>query len=145
MKELPLGVNDYKDIIKGNFIYVDKTKYIYELVRREKGIYFLSHPRRFGKSLLLSTLNCLFRGKKELFKDTWIHDKWDWQEYPVIRIDLTDALTRNIDVFRKDLIQIVRKQSIDLGVSLDEKEEPRTEINEYVTRKAYTMVMSIFR
>lgn len=45
MKDLPLGVNDYKDLIKGNFIYVDKTKYLYELTKREKGMYFLSRPR----------------------------------------------------------------------------------------------------
>jgi len=132
MKDLPLGVDDYKDIVKGNFVYVDKTKYIYELIRREKGMYFLSRPRRFGKSLMLSTLYYLFKGEKELFEGTWIYNKWEWQEYPVIRIDLTDALTRNIEVFRKDLIQIVKKQASDLGISIDEKEEPSIAFRELI-------------
>ena len=92
MKSLPIGINDFRDIIKGNFVYVDKTKYIYELVKSEKGIYFLSRPRRFGKSLLLSTVGCLFRGEKELFEGTWIYDKWDWEEYPVIHISFASGL-----------------------------------------------------
>uniref|UniRef100_A0A7C4RX69 AAA-ATPase-like domain-containing protein n=1 Tax=Fervidobacterium thailandense TaxID=1008305 RepID=A0A7C4RX69_9BACT len=108
VKKLPKGTNDYRKIIGENYIYVDKTRYIHELVNNEV-VSFLSRPRRFGKSLLLSTLYYLFRGEKELFKDTWIYDKWEWQEYPVIRIDLTDALARNVEVLRKDLVQIIRK------------------------------------
>ena len=52
MKELPIGVSDFKDLINGDFVYVDKTKYIYEIVKRTKGYYFLSRPRRFGKRRL---------------------------------------------------------------------------------------------
>jgi len=82
VKKLPLGKSDFKDIIQNNFVYVDKTKYIYDLI--ESGdIYFLSRPRRFGKSLTVSTLYYLFKGEKELFKDTWIYDKWNWEKWPV--------------------------------------------------------------
>ncbi|HEW92774.1 MAG TPA: AAA family ATPase, partial [Thermotogaceae bacterium] len=78
MKKLPLGKSDFKDIIQNNFVYVDKTKYIYDLI--ESGdVFFLSRPRRFGKSLTVSTLYYLFKGEKELFKDTWIYDKWNWE------------------------------------------------------------------
>jgi len=98
-KLLPKGINDYKRIISGNYIYVDKTKYIYELVNNET-VTFLSRPRRFGKSLLLSTLEYLFRGERELFKDTWIYDKWDWQECPVVHISFASGRfesTKNLE------------------------------------------------
>ena len=131
MKKLPKGLNDYKEIITENFVYVDKTKYIYQLLNSEK-LAFLSRPRRFGKSLLLSTLYYLFKGNKELFVDTWIYDKWDWQEYPVIRIDLTDVITRNVEVFKKDLMQIVKKQATYLQVSLDENKEPSIAFRELI-------------
>jgi len=98
VKDLPLGIGDYKRIIKGNFIYVDKTRYLYELAKKE-GLYFLSRPRRFGKSLMLSTLYYLFKGEKELFEGTWIYDKWEWQEYPVVHISFASGLFET----RKDL------------------------------------------
>ncbi|ODN30445.1 ATP-binding protein [Fervidobacterium thailandense] len=118
MKDLPLGVNDYKDLIKGNFIYVDKTKYIYELVKREKGIYFLSRPRRFGKSLLLSTLRCLFTGEKELFKDTWIYDKWDWQEYPVVYISLASGLFKTQSDLEEKMNNVLKFNAIQYDLDL---------------------------
>ena len=63
----PIGIQSFEDIITNGFVYVDKTALIYKLVTEGK-IYFLSRPRRFGKSLLLSTLDCYFRGRKELFR-----------------------------------------------------------------------------
>ena len=67
-KDLPIGIQTFKDLIEGNFVYVDKTKHLYELIKPEKAVYFLSRPRRFGKSLLVSTLSSIFKGDKELFK-----------------------------------------------------------------------------
>ncbi|WP_459997166.1 AAA family ATPase, partial [Marinitoga arctica] len=78
MKKLPIGVQDYKEIIIEDYIYVDKTKYIYELINSGK-FYFLSRPIRFGKSLTVSTFYYLFKGEKELFKDTYIYDKWEFK------------------------------------------------------------------
>ncbi len=89
MKKLPIGISDFKELIENDYIYVDKTKYIYELVKDGEYI-FISRPRRFGKSLLLSTVEYLYEGKKELFKGLYIEEKWDWNEsYPVIRIDFS--------------------------------------------------------
>jgi len=79
MKKLPIGISDFKELIEGNYIYIDKTEYIYKLINQGK-YYFLSRPRRFGKSLLLSTIRYLFEGQKELFKDLYIADKWNWDE-----------------------------------------------------------------
>ena len=67
MKDLTTSIYTFEDIIQGNFQYVDKTEYIWELVRPAKEMYFLSRPRRFGKSLTVSTLKAVFEGKKELF------------------------------------------------------------------------------
>ncbi|MDR9824464.1 AAA family ATPase, partial [Vibrio sp. FNV 38] len=61
-KDLTTSVFTFEDLIQGNFLYVDKTEYIWRLIRPAKGMYFLSRPRRFGKSLLLSTLEAIFTG-----------------------------------------------------------------------------------
>ncbi len=89
LKNLPIGVQDFAVMRdpEANYTYVDKTKYAYELVTTGK-YYFLSRPRRFGKSLFVSTLECLFKGRKDLFRGLWIEDRWDWSRvYPVIKID----------------------------------------------------------
>jgi len=79
MKKLPIGISDFKELINVNYIYVDKTEYIYKLINSGK-YYFLSRPRRFGKSLLISTIRYLFEGQKELFKNLYIQDKWNWEK-----------------------------------------------------------------
>jgi hypothetical protein len=87
IKKLPIGIQTFEEIRNNGYLYVDKTEYIYRLVTGGK-VYFLSRPRRFGKSLTLSTLDALFSGREELFEGLYIHDKWDWnRKYPVIRID----------------------------------------------------------
>ena len=75
MKKLPIGISAFSKLIKNDYIYVDKTKYIYEMVNIGK-IYFLSRPCRFGKSLLVSTFEELFKGNKKLFEGLYIYDKW---------------------------------------------------------------------
>ena len=83
---LPISRQNFRTLREDNCIYVDKTKQIYKLCTEGKA-YFLSRPRRFGKSLLLSTLQELFLGSEELFKDLWISDKWDWaKKSPVLHI-----------------------------------------------------------
>ena len=83
----PIGIQDFESIINGDYVYVDKTDIIYRLVTEGK-IYFLSRPRRFGKSLLVSTLENYFKGRKELFKGLAIDSlETEWAEYPVFHID----------------------------------------------------------
>ncbi|HIJ59998.1 MAG TPA: AAA family ATPase [Nitrospirae bacterium] len=87
MRNLPIGIQSFSDI-RNNYIYVDKTIYIYDVVMSGK-VYFLSRPKRFGKSLLIDTLKCLLESKKELFENLWIYDKWDWdKKYPVVKFDM---------------------------------------------------------
>ena len=83
----PIGIQDFEKIINGGYTYVDKTALVYRLVTEGK-IYFLSRPRRFGKSLLVSTLEAYFKGRKELFKGLAIDElETEWAEYPVFHID----------------------------------------------------------
>ncbi len=84
----PIGVQSFEKIREGGYVYVDKTEYIHRLIC-EGGYYFLSRPRRFGKSLLLSTMEAYFKGKRELFKGLAIDSLTeDWTEHPVLHLDL---------------------------------------------------------
>jgi len=86
MQKLPIGIQTFRDIREESYIYIDKTDIAYDLITSER-YFFLSRPRRFGKSLFLDTLKNIFEGKKELFEGLAIYDKWDWSEtYPVIKI-----------------------------------------------------------
>jgi Predicted AAA-ATPase/PD-(D/E)XK nuclease superfamily len=87
-KELPIGIQDFPSLIAENYLYVDKTEYYHRLITKGK-YYFLSRPRRFGKSLLISTLKAIFEGKRDLFEGLWIYDKMDWEPRPVILLDFT--------------------------------------------------------
>ena len=88
MKKISTSTFNFNNIITNGFLYVDKTDYVHKLVRPEFGEYFLSRPRRFGKSLLVSTLKAVFQGRRDLFKGLAI-DKmdYDWVAYPVIHLD----------------------------------------------------------
>ncbi len=102
MRKLPIGIQDFEDLRTNNFLYVDKTQYVYQLAQYGKP-YFLGRPRRFGKSLFLSTLKAYFEGKKELFEGLKIAElEKDWIKYPVIYIDFNvGLLTRAENVANK--------------------------------------------
>ena len=92
LKNLPIGIQDFEDLRTNNYMYVDKTALIYRLVKTGK-YYFLSRPRRFGKSLLMSTIHAYFSGKRELFRGLAMEGlEKEWLEYPVLHLDLN---TRN--------------------------------------------------
>ncbi|GHT49614.1 ATPase AAA [Spirochaetia bacterium] len=87
-KKLPLGIQTFSKIREGDYHYVDKTACIYELITTTD-VVFLSRPRRFGKSLLCSTLGSIFEGRRDLFSTLAIDSlSWEWKKYPVVRIDL---------------------------------------------------------
>ena len=112
MKKLPIGIQDFKEIRTNDYVYVDKTELIYNIIESGK-YYFLSRPRRFGKSLLISTMYYLFKGEKELFKGLYIYDKWEFDEYPIIRLDISKLTTINLSTIisslRKTLIKYYEK------------------------------------
>ncbi len=102
MKKLPLGIQTFSKLIKNDCLYVDKTRHIAELI--QAGDYlFLSRPRRFGKSLLVSTLSEIFAGNKELFQGLYIYDKIKWQPHPVIVIDFNGISFNDEEVLKASL------------------------------------------
>lgn len=118
-KPVQASTYNFRDIIENGFLYVDKTRHLYELVRYGKGLYFLARPRRFGKSLLLSTLAELFHGNKELFQGLWIYDSdYKWQAHPIIHIDFSRYQIRSVEELHTRLklqfFQIAQEYQIEL-------------------------------
>ncbi len=149
MRKYPIGIQDFRKIREDNFFYVDKTRLIHSLI--ESGsYYFLSRPRRFGKSLLLSTIKEIFSGSKELFKGLWIEDNRDWEKkHPVIhfkfsqipyqQIGLEGAIHNELDNIASDFkisltkenikekfTELIRKLAIDerVVILIDEYDKP---------------------
>ena len=89
-RKLPIGIQSFNKIREENYLYVDKTDIIWDLANKGRRYNYLSRPRRFGKSVLIDTLQCYFEGRKELFEGLKIMDlEKDWKEYPVIRLDMS--------------------------------------------------------
>ena len=117
MKKIDTSYSVFEDLIQSNNLYVDKTSYLYRLITQGKRYYFLSRPRRFGKSLTLSTLESIFKGKRELFKGLYIDSTdYDWKEYPVIHIDFSTIEYISINDFKKqikdELVSIATKHNV---------------------------------
>ena len=100
MKKLPIGIQSFSSLIEEGFVYLDKTDMIYQLANN-KACYFLSRPRRFGKSLTLSTLHAYFDGRKDLFVGTMMEQlESKWEKYPVLHFDFNNATYNSVDNFR---------------------------------------------
>ena len=120
MKLLPIGIQTFEKIINGNYYYVDKTMFVKKL--EEGGYYFLSRPRRFGKSLFLDTLKEAFSGNKELFKGLYLYENWNWEKrYPVIRLDLSQAYPDTVENLKESISSFLRKIANEHGITLEEK------------------------
>ena len=128
-RKLPIGVQSFKVLRNDRYLYVDKTKYLFQLVTGSR-VYFLSRPRRFGKSLFLSTLKAYFCGQKELFTDLYIEkaeekqaaqeNRSAWQEYPVFYLDFNignyncmETLTENLNIFLSQLEELYGSSDIE--------------------------------
>jgi len=102
-RRYPIGIQTFSEIIRGGYVYVDKTDLVWQLVNYAKFI-FLSRPRRFGKSLLTSTLESYFQGERELFEGLKIMElEKDWQKYPVFHLDLSSAKHMPPEQIREEL------------------------------------------
>ena len=105
MKKLPVGIQSIQKILlDGEYVYVDKTGFIKKLIDEGTPHYFLSRPRRFGKSLFINTLEEIFKGNKELFKGLKIYEAdYDWQEHPVLHFDFAKILSTTSKDFKSGL------------------------------------------
>jgi hypothetical protein len=131
MKKLSLPLNDFANVIEENRIYVDKTKFLTPLIEN-RGFYFLSRPRRFGKSLLLSTFKYIFQGRKDLFKGLYIEDKIEWKTYPVIYLDFLNISYKDttlVEGLKSYLLGEAEKENITLRGN-----SPREFLKELITK-----------
>jgi hypothetical protein len=150
LRNLPIGTQTFHILREQNMVYVDKTEHIHRLLTTTRQVFF-ARPRRFGKSLTLSTIRCIYEGKKQLFEGLWIENNWDWtKRNPIIHIafngfdfaetPLEDALKRQMqliaeeyeyvlkaaaypDMFR-ELLRILAKQKARVVVLIDEYDKP---------------------
>ncbi len=115
LKKLPIGRQTFSELIKADELYIDKTQIALDLITSYR-YSFLSRPRRFGKSLFLSTLKEIFEGNQEFFKDLYIYDKWDWSvRYPVITIDFSGDM-RSPEGLKRNILAFLRKNQQNLKV-----------------------------
>ena len=128
LKKCPVGIQTFENIIEGDYLYIDKTEYVYNLTHGAPKYFFLSRPRRFGKSLLTSTLKSYFEGKKEFFKGLAMERlEKEWTQHPVLHFDMSlgkhldkDGLTRyllnQLDSYEKQYG--IESSSIDTNIRL---------------------------
>lgn len=117
LKKLPIGVSTLSKIINDGYAYVDKTPMLHQLV--DTGVYyFLSRPRRFGKSLFIDTLKEAFEGNRDLFENLWLHDHWDWEKkYPVVHISFGAGVVRNREELDRRIVDILYQNQKNLGIT----------------------------
>ena len=119
MKLIDPGNAAFDDLIQNNNLYVDKTSYMYKLITDGVKFHFLSRPRRFGKSLTISTLEAIFKAKRELFKGLYIDSAdYEWKEYPMIRINFSSITYLNNDDFirkiKNEVCRIAKRYGVDI-------------------------------
>ncbi|NOQ30344.1 MAG: AAA family ATPase [Helicobacteraceae bacterium] len=121
LKKLPIGISTLTEILEENYLYVDKTHLAQKLIENSK-YYFLSRPRRFGKSLLLDTLRTIFDGDKEVFKGLSIYDNgYEFKKHPIVRISFNSGDFSSKESFHKRIFEILRFNQIELDIVCDEK------------------------
>ena len=135
MKKLPIGIQTFKKIVDGDYLYIDKTDLALEVIQNYQ-YSFLSRPRRFGKSLFLDTLKNIFEGNKELFKGLDIYDKWDFEDvYPVIKIDWAGDF-KTLELTKERAFQILKENQKRLDIECEYKNSPSGCFEELI-QKAY--------
>nr|MBL0717476.1 AAA family ATPase [Desulfobacterales bacterium] len=118
MKKLPIGISNFSEIIHEDYYYVDKTQYVHDLADAGK-YYFLSRPRRFGKSLFVDTLRCAFEGRKELFHGLYLERDWDFDKtYPVILISFGRGHFYDLQNLNNNIEEILTLNAKRLGLEL---------------------------
>lgn len=126
LKFCPVGIQTFEKIIEEDYLYIDKTEYVYRLAHSAPIYYFLSRPRRFGKSLLTSTLKSYFEGKKELFKGLAIERlEKEWTEYPVLHLDMSTA--KHVD---KETLEAMLEYQLSGYEKIYGKDEDAVKIND---------------
>jgi hypothetical protein len=143
---LPIGIQDFADIRERGFCYVDKTALIHQLITGSGKPFFLSRPRRFGKSLLCSTLRAVFEGRRELFGEIAGREAlainsldWEWKKHPVIRLDLNAGVYSNgVEALHKALAAELKVYYEEFGI--EREDEDIVSQFKYLIRKAHEKI-----
>ncbi len=124
---LPLGLSDFATLREAgaNYLYVDKTRQLAALLASGKYL-FLARPRRFGKSLLCSTMRCLYEGRRDLFAGLAIEPQWDWSKTnPVVHLSLTETSTTSPEVIEESLLRLVGNRAAQDGIAIEATNPPQ--------------------
>ncbi len=125
MKEITTSQFSFERVIGNGNVYVDKTDLLADLAKIDGGQFFISRPRRFGKSLMLSTLKCIFEGRKELFEGLKItKTDYDWKTYPVLHLDMACATAGSIEAMARNLVGMVKSLASQLGLTIADDSDP---------------------
>ena len=134
-QKIAQSVYDFRKLREDGYVYVDKTAHLYPLLTRgSDSFFFISRPRRFGKSLMLSTLKYIFQGKRDLFKGLAI-DKldYDWVDYPILHFSFAGIEAKTVEAFEADFCTRVKKVLIEAECTWDEKASPGANFNQAIT------------
>ncbi|AGX88137.1 ATP-binding protein [Candidatus Symbiobacter mobilis] len=119
-RKLPIGIQNFRQMREEGYYYVDKTGYALDLIERGK-YFFLSRPRRFGKSLFLDTIKELYEGHRELFVGLAAEERWDWgRQYPVILLSFAEGVVHSLEVLRAKIAEQIEIQEERFGVSTNQ-------------------------
>ena len=132
LKRLPVGIQTFEKIIDNDMLYIDKTEYIWNMIHLSNYI-FLSRPRRFGKSLLVSTLQAYFEGRKDLFKGLFIETvEKEWTKYPVLRFSMASGKHMEKEQLERYLLYILEENERRFGITSDSK-DPNVRLKNLIT------------
>ncbi len=149
MKTIACNTYNFEELRDIEAVYVDKTDILTRLIQdRGNKLYFISRPRRFGKSLMISTLECIFRGKRELFKGLKIDSlDYDWQTYPILKFDFSQVPTRSVEAFEQSFKQNVIEALQTAGATVNRELQPadmfRGAINELAQKHGKPVVVLV--
>ena len=122
LRQYPIGIQTFEEIKKSGYLYIDKTEYIYRMTHTNGKHYFLGRPRRFGKSLLVSTMHSYFEGKKELFEGLAMQQlEKEWTEYPVLHFDMSGGKHMEKEQLEEYLQDMLDEQAALLGLDIEKK------------------------
>ena len=144
-REISTSVSDFKQLIEAKYLYVDKTRYIYQMVRESlQNYFFISRPRRYGKSLFCSTLEHLFKGEKELFKGLYIEKETDYpfEKYPVLHFNFSLLNTSSFESFLSGFEEMIAEKADENGIEI-ERNLPSYMLLEFLKRSDKESVIII--
>ena len=138
LKPIVTDTYDFPTLIRNGNVYVDKTAYLHRLVSKVDGtMFFMSRPRRFGKSLMISTLEQIFLGNRKLFRGLAISKlNYDWKKHPIIRLDMSALKANSLDEYRRILCATVAAEAARHRVSLEERHHPGWMLNQFIGKLA---------